>query len=90
MMRHLNIQIFGDVQGVTFRFSAKEIADQLNIKGLVKNLPDRSVYIEVEGEEEQLEPLLEWCREGPLGAKVEKVEVSQGPIKNYSEFTITI
>lgn len=87
-MKHLNIRIIGQVQGVTFRYSAMEEANKLNIKGFVKNLSDGSVYIEAEGKEKTLEKFLQWCHDGPNFAKVEKVEVDEADLKNFSDFTI--
>ena len=87
-MKHLNIRVSGKVQGVSFRVSTKAVADQLRVKGLVKNLPDGEVYIEAEGDDFSLETFLEWCNEGPLQASVQKVEVVEGEIKNYRNFEI--
>ena len=47
-MKKINIKITGKVQGVFFRASTKAVADQMGIKGLVKNEKDGSVYIEAE------------------------------------------
>ena len=82
-MRHLNIRVFGRVQGVFFRTSAKERADDLGIKGFVRNESDDTVYIEAEGEEENLQKFLEWCKKGPEGAAVEKIETAEGELKNF-------
>lgn len=86
MTKHLNIKIYGRVQGVFFRATAKEEADKLAIKGFVRNEPDGSLYIEAEGEAENLEKFIKWCYIGPSSAKVERVEVIESPLKNFSEF----
>lgn len=86
MRKHLNIKISGAVQGVFFRVSAKKEAEKLGITGFARNEPDGSVYIEAEGNKEKLDKFLEWCRIGPTAAKVDKVEVKEGGIKNFSEF----
>ena len=86
-MKHLNIKIYGLVQGIFFRASAKEQADKLGITGFAKNMPDGSVYIEAEGEKNNLDKFIKWCNRGPILAQVEKVEVSEGSLKNFSEFT---
>lgn len=88
MKKHLNITIFGLVQGVFFRATAKEQADKLEIKGFAQNQPDNSVYIEAEGEKDQLDKFLNWCHQGPSFAQVEKVEISEKPLKNFTEFYI--
>lgn len=88
MVKHLNITITGKVQGVFFRhFSGRE-ARKLDIKGLVKNLPDRSLYIEAEGEKENLDKFTKWCKKGPRFAKIEQIKTSESPIKNYNKFSI--
>ena len=87
-MKHLNITVNGNVQGVSFRISTKAVADQLQIKGVVKNMPNGSVYIEAEGDDFSLDTFLEWCNEGPLQANVQKIEVVEAELKNYRNFEI--
>ena len=86
MRKHLNIKIYGQVQGVFFRVSAKEQAEKLGITGFARNEKDGTVYIEAEGDEKKLDQFLEWCRNGPEAAQVEKIEVTEGPLKNFSGF----
>lgn len=85
-MRHLNIKISGRVQGVLFRYSAKQKADSLNITGFAKNELDGSLYIEAEGESENLEKFVSWCKAGPPVAKVDQAEITEGTIKNFIDF----
>lgn len=87
-MKHLNITVSGKVQGVFFRASVKAVADQLGVKGFVKNQKDGSVYIEAEGDEFSLDAFLEFCNEGPEKAIVEKVEVVESDLKNYRNFEV--
>ena len=58
MERHFNIVIWGKVQGVGFREGIKKKATEFRIRGYVKNLPNGTVFIEAEGEEEQLNKLI--------------------------------
>ena len=51
-MKRINIHVYGLVQGVFFRYTTRKIARNLGITGIVKNLPDGSVYIEAEGPED--------------------------------------
>lgn len=88
MVNHLNIKINGLVQGIFYRATAKEEAEQLGINGFARNEPDGSVYIEVEGEEEDLNKFLDWCHKGPPLAKVEKVESSLGTLKKFLQFEV--
>lgn len=87
-MKHYNITISGRVQGVGFRFSAMEAAYRFNIRGFVKNTPERNVYIEAEGEESDMERFTTWCRRGPVSAKVLDVGISEGPVAGFSDFSI--
>lgn len=87
-MKHLNITIRGKVQGVSFRVATKAVANQLGITGFIKNQVDGSVYAEAEGKDFELDNFVDWCHEGPEGAQVEKVEITQGELQNYRNFEI--
>jgi len=87
-MKHLSIHVSGKVQGVFFRASAKRKAEELNITGNVRNNADGSVSIEAEGEEEDLQQFVEWCKQGPKFSQVERCEVKQGDIRNLKGFFI--
>ena len=99
MIKHINInrgtiflrkiKIYGLVQGIFFRATAKEKADQLEISGFAKNISDGSVYIEAEGKKENLDEFVKWCSIGPSLAQVEKVIVTEGDFKNFSEFEVS-
>ncbi len=86
--QHYDIRVYGKVQGVWFRASTRQQARELGLSGFVQNMPDGSVYIEAEGDKEQLDALVAWCRQGPPLARVARVEVQQGPLKGYSDFVI--
>ena len=88
MTLHYNIIVKGKVQGVAFRFSAHHKAIKLGLTGLVKNMPDDSVYIEVEGKEEAINKLIEWCYYGPPKAKVTEVNATEGEVKGYKNFEL--
>lgn len=76
------------MQGVAFRFSTHHKAIKLGLTGLVKNMPDNSVYIEVEGNEEAINKLIEWCYYGPPRAKVSEVNAIEGEVKGYKTFEL--
>ena len=59
------VTIFGDVQGVGFRFFIAKKARELLISGYVQNLSDGSVEIIAEGEESQLKELVKHLQFGP-------------------------
>lgn len=86
-MKHLNIKIYGNVQGVFFRWEAAREANELSITGFAENAADGSVDIEAEGEEENLKAFLKWCEKGPPSASVEKTEFEfSGELKNFKDF----
>lgn len=87
-MKHLAIKVSGKVQGVYFRASTKEIADQSGIKGFARNERDGSVYIEAEGTEEKLKQFVAWCHRGPAHAVVEHVNVEEGNVQGFKKFEI--
>jgi acylphosphatase len=68
------MHIFGRVQGVFFRQSAKIRADELGITGWARNAADGSVEIIAEGDKEALERFLYWTRKGSELAEVKRVE----------------
>ena len=82
------IKITGRVQGVGFRHSAKTNARFKGISGIVKNLNDGSVYIEAEGDRNQLDDFVKWCRRGPGFGQVENVKVETARPKAYNKFNI--
>lgn len=90
IITHLNIKIYGKVQGVFFRSYAKNEAEELSIKGFVKNEIDGSVYMESEGERPDLEEFIERLRRPPKSAKVERVDVEEGEIKGYNGFDVIL
>lgn len=87
-MKHVSIHVFGKVQGVFFRASTKEKAEEFKIKGNVRNDADGSVSIEAEGEEENLRTFMEWCKRGPKFAHVERCEVNEKPLQHFKNFSI--
>jgi acylphosphatase len=80
------IHIEGYVQGVGFRWRTLREAVSRDIKGLVKNMPDGSVYIEAEGTRKQIRDFVEWCKKGP--GHVESVTADPYPPVNYKEFRV--
>jgi acylphosphatase len=88
MIKNLHIHVEGSVQHKGFRFTAMQMAYEYKVMGLVSNQRDGSLYIEAEGEEEDLEKFVKWCKKGPMWAKVEKIDVEEGEVKNYKSFDI--
>ena len=88
-MVRAHIFIYGEVQGVFFRRSAKVKAEELNLAGWVRNRPDGSVDSVVQGEKGTVLKYIAWCKKGPPFAKVENVEIEwRKNLENYSDFSI--
>ena len=87
-LKHFKIIVSGRVQGVFYRASAKVKADELGIKGFVRNEPNGDVYLEAEAAEEMLYKFIKWCNMGPSRAMVERIEALPGDIVGFSSFDI--
>lgn len=87
-MRALSIRVIGKVQGVYFRASTKEFALNHGINGYCKNEADGSVFIFAEGDEKQMEKLIEWCNTGPEMAEVKSVMVEEAELMESKSFEI--
>jgi acylphosphatase len=84
--RHLIVK--GRVHGVGYRWSCRAQADALGVTGWVRNLPDGTVEVAMEGEDQAVEQLLAWCRRGPLPARVTEVEALPEPLQGDASFEI--
>ncbi|HRG53992.1 MAG TPA: acylphosphatase [Bacteroidia bacterium] len=87
-MKHITITVNGKVQGVYFRAFTQKEAERLNLKGFVRNERNGDVYIEAEGEDANLNQLVNWCQSGSPKALVKDIKVSEGEVKGFSEFVI--
>ena len=74
MKKGIQIEVFGLVQGVGFRYSTKNKAIELGVKGTVENTKDWTVRITGFGDESAIFAFLKWCHHGPPSSKVEKLE----------------
>ena len=75
--QRVRLEIFGRVQGVFFRASTREKAQELGVTGWVKNRSDGSVEALVEGPAQAVADLVEWAHHGPPKARVDDVEMAE-------------
>ena len=87
-MQTLKIIIQGRVQGVYFRAFTRKTARKLAITGTVKNLPTGQVEIIATADAIAMEAFIKWCHQGPLMAKVTKVNITTLPIQYFTDFMI--
>jgi acylphosphatase len=87
-MKTVRLIIKGKVQGVFYRATAKDVADLLDIKGWVKNLPDNNVEITATATDELLQKFIGWCKQGPPKARVDEVIVENLDLQEFTSFKI--
>ncbi len=89
MKTRVHVLISGCVQGVWYRASTRDKAEQLGLKGWVKNTYDGNVEAVFEGEEDIVKEMLAWCQKGPKLANVIDVKVDyEQPTEDFGEFNI--
>ena len=89
MNKRVHVFVSGRVQGVFFRACTRDKAQELNLLGYVKNLPDGRVKVVAEGNVDAIEALVEWSNQGPSDATVSKVEVVEKEFLNeFTDFAV--
>ena len=87
-MKTVSITVKGKVQGVFYRQTAKEKAQEFGISGKVMNLPNGDVQVIATGHDEKIDRFIDWCRQGPLKATVTGLEIRDLPDEVFSHFQI--
>jgi len=87
-VKQAHLLIFGQVQGVGFRFRTKKMADNLGLAGWVRNLPDGRVEAVFQGSDDLVDRAVEWCHQGSSSAQVNQVEVVEQPQEDLTDFEI--
>jgi acylphosphatase len=82
------VVVQGFVQGVFFRDTMRRLAERHRVAGWARNNPNGTLEAVLEGEPDAVERLLEFAREGPRGADVERVEVFDEAPEGASGFAI--
>ena len=82
------VRVTGRVQGVNYRATAAREARRRGLAGWVRNEPDGSVLLDVEGDPAALEAFLDWCATGPPAARVLAVEQRPADPVGVDGFTI--
>jgi acylphosphatase len=87
--RRVRVVVDGRVQGVFFRSTVQDRADELGVSGWVTNRSDGRVEAEFQGSEDQVEQLVALCREGPGRADVADVAVETiDPVEGERGFSV--
>lgn len=80
--RSKKIIVHGRVQGVGFRYFVQNVGNRLGLVGDVRNCPDSTVEIVVEGNEKKIAEFIRQVEKGPSLARVERVDVVDIPSQN--------
>ena len=89
MNARVHLLISGRVQGVFFRSNTRHFASELGLKGWVRNLQDGRVEVVAEGRKKVLDRLIEFCRKGPEGSKVENIDIEwEKPSNEFESFDV--
>jgi len=88
LIRHYNITVKGKVQRVSYRFCTHAQAMKCNLTGYVRNLHNGDVFIEVEGTEDNINTLIDWCYVGSPLSEVKEVNAVEAELKNFETFEI--
>ncbi|MEW6350959.1 MAG: acylphosphatase [Thermodesulfobacteriota bacterium] len=83
------VLIAGVVQGVAFRYYTRSVARKAGVCGWVRNLPDGRVEAVFEGEQPDVQTVVNWCELGPPGGRVDSVQAFTEPYRGeFADFDI--
>lgn len=84
----ITVQVYGQVQGVLFRVWAKEQAEELTLKGWVRNRVDLHVEIHLEGLSQNVDSMVQLLKRGSSSATVSQVILDEAPFVGFPSFEI--
>jgi len=88
MKKATRMYIDGTVQDVFFRGFVKENAERHNVKGFVRNLEDGRVEIFLEGNNEDVDKMVELCKKGPKHAQIRGIDIRPEKFQDFKTFKI--
>ena len=83
-----HVLVTGRVQGVFFRAWTVEQAQRLHVNGWVRNCPDGSVEVHLEGEDAAVNWLIDLISDGPPSARVANIRVSDASVEDLTKFDV--
>jgi acylphosphatase len=88
-IKQYHLMISGRVQGVSYRVSAYEKGLQLGLTGWVRNRADGRVEMLIQGQQDELQQMIEWADQGPRFAEVTNLElIEQAISEQFNDFQI--
>ena len=88
MKKSVRLYIKGTVQGIFYRSFIKEYAEKYNVKGFVRNLEDGRVEAFLEGNSEDVNKMIEVCKQGPKHSKIRDIQIKQEPFQGFNNFKV--
>jgi len=89
MRKRVHVFYTGRVQGVGFRYSAREVACGFEVTGFVRNLPDGRVELVAEAEETEAQAFLQGLRDSQLGNYIRGEDVTWQPANGeFKQFEV--
>jgi len=82
--KRVHMRVKGDVQGVSYRYFARDIARKMGITGWIENDPTGPVELMIEGEIARVDEFVNWCKQGSPMSTVEDTTVEEE--KHTGEF----
>ena len=88
MKTAVRLYIQGTVQGLFFRQFIQDNAERNDLRGFVRNLEDGRVEVFLEGNNENVEKMIELCKKGPKHSKIDKIDIKEERFQDFKEFKI--
>lgn len=88
MKKSMRLYITGSVQAIFFMAFVKEKAEELNVKGFIRNLEDGRVEIFIEGDANQVNEMIEICKKGHKNSNIKSVEIKPERFQDFKNFKI--
>ena len=88
MKKSVRLYVSGAVQGVFFRSFIKENAERYDVNGFVRNLEDGRVEAFLEGNSDNVNKVIEVCKEGPKHVQIKNVEIKTEIFQGFKNFKV--
>ncbi len=88
MKKSVRLYVNGAIQGVFYRAFVKDQAEKLNVKGFVRNLEDGRVEVFLEGNNEDVDKMVELCKKGPKHSQIRSVEIKSEKFQDFKVFKV--
>ena len=88
MKKSVRLYVHGTVQGIFFKTFIKENAVRYDIKGFIRNLEDGRIEIYLEGDANNVNKMIELCKNGPKHSIIKKVEMKPESFQGLKNFKI--